>query len=156
MKSEFHQKKSRHHEHLEGKKSAATAKVGLVSEKSILELKVDSIAQTSLGACFGSKRKSQYLYGDSDASGVFNKSTIDMTATTSADICKANVTNTSTKKVHKKTCFGIIRIHSTEHKKAIVLYTQYASISSKAKYRFLFYGERPQLFANNFTDTGCI
>ena len=125
MKSEFHKKKSRHHDHLEGKKSAATAKVGLVSEKSILELKVDSRAQTSLGACFGAKRKSQCLSSDSDASGVCKISKTDMTATNSVDICKTDETNTSTKKGHIKTCLSIIRIQSTDHKKEIGLYTQY-------------------------------
>ena len=86
LNSEFHKKKARHHEHLEGKKSSAASKGGLVSEKSMLELKVDSRAQTSLGAFFGAKIKSQCLSGDSDDSGVYNKSTVDMAATTSSDI----------------------------------------------------------------------
>ena len=76
-----------------------------------------------------------------------------MTATNSADICNAYATNTSTNKGHINNCVGLIRIQSTEHNKAIRLYTQYASISSKAKYKFGFYGERPQLLANNCTGT---
>ena len=52
----------------------------------MLELKVASRAQTSMGAFFGAKRKSQCLSGDSDDSGVRNKFTIDMTVTTSDDL----------------------------------------------------------------------
>ena len=76
-----------------------------------------------------------------------------MNDTNYVDFCKANATNTSTKKVHIKTCVGIIRIQSTYNKKEIGLYNQYASISSKAKYKFGFYGERPQLFENDCTGT---
>ena len=82
---------------------------------------------------FGAKRKSQCLSGDSDNSGARKKSTKDMTDTNYANLCKANATNTSTKKVHINTCVGIIITQSTDHKEAIGLYTQYASISSKDK-----------------------
>ena len=44
-----------------------------------------------------------------------------MTVTTSDDLCKADTTNTSTKKGHENTCVDIIIIHNTEHKKAIGL-----------------------------------
>ena len=93
-------------------------------------LKLDSRAQTVLGAFFGAKRKMQCLSGDSDYYGVCKKSTTDMTATTSADLCKANATNTSINKGHIKTSVGIIRIQSTEHKNEIGWYSHYASISS--------------------------
>ena len=76
----------------------------------MLELKVASRAQRILDELFGAKRKSQCLSGDSDASGVCKKSTSDMTATTSADIYKADATNTPTKKIHINTCVSIIRI----------------------------------------------
>ena len=79
-----------------------------------------------------------------------------MTYTKPADLCKDNVSNTSTNKGHINSCVGIIIIQSTEKNKAIGLYTQYASISSKAKYKFGFYGELSQLFANNFTFKGVI
>ena len=108
------------------------------------------------GAFVCANRESQSLSGDSDDSGVCKKSRTYMNATTSADFCKANATNTSTKKVYIKTCVGIIIIQSTYHKKEISLYNQYTSVSSKAKYKFGFYGERPQLFANNCTGTGGI
>ena len=79
-----------------------------------------------------------------------------MTDTKPADLCKDNVSNTSTNKGHINSCVGIIIIQSTYHKKEISLYNQYTSVSSKAKYKFGFYGERPQLFANNCTGTGGI
>ena len=122
----------------------------------MLELKVASRGQGILGDFFGAKRKSQCLSSDSDASGLCKISKTDMTATNSVDICKTDETNTSTKKGHIKTCFGIIRINSTDYNKVIGLYTQYDSISSKAKYKFGLYGERHQLFANNCTGIGCI
>ena len=92
----------------------------------MLELKVDLRAQTSMGAFFGAKRKSQCLSGDSDDSGVWNKFTVDMSDTNSSDICKANDTNTSTKNGYINTFVGIIIIQSIVHKKAIRFYTQYA------------------------------
>ena len=48
LNSEFNKNKARHHEHLIGKMAAAAAKDGLVSEKTMLELKLFSRAQTSL------------------------------------------------------------------------------------------------------------
>ena len=116
----------------------------------MFELNVASRAKTIMGDFFGSKRKIQCLSGDSYASGVCKKSTADMTSTNYADICKSDATNTSTKKGHIKTCLSIIRIQSTDHKKEIGLYTQYASISSKDRYKFGFYGEHTEIFANNF------
>ena len=128
--------------------------VWLVKKKVGTEVSFNSKDKSGDFVC--GKRESQSLYGDSDASGVCKKSRTYMNDTNYVDFCKANATNTSTKKVHIKTCVGIIRIQSTYNKKEIGLYNQYASISSKAKYKFGFYGERPQLFANNCTGTGGI
>ena len=44
LNSEFHKKKAIRHEQIEGKKAVASDKGGLVSEKSMLELKLDSRA----------------------------------------------------------------------------------------------------------------
>ena len=62
LDSEFCKKKARHHEHLELNKAASADKGDLVSEKSMLELKLASRAQTSMGAFLEPREKSMPIW----------------------------------------------------------------------------------------------
>lgn len=111
---------------------------GTISEKDMIQLQVLSRSQTSLGNFFGTKRKSNTA--TIEASDVGNNSTL--------------ATAAFNKKAKAQTCVGVISWKCSEHKNAVGLFAEYAALHSKARYKFGFYSEKPQIFAKACDGTG--
>ena len=86
-------------------------------------MKLTSRAEADIETFFGTKREINNTSGASSTLGVE----------------RIESTNASTKKAKVQTCEGILPWKISEHKKTVVLYTEYAALISKPKYTIGFY-----------------